>query len=94
MSDANRQSFTDKASSAMKPDSQKGMAEQVGDSAKSAYDSVASTVQPEASLDTASATQKAGDAFSGNSNQNDQSILDKAKDAFGMGGNTGSGNRN
>lgn len=41
-----RQSNTDKAASALKPDSQKSALEQVQDSAKSTADSVAGTLQP------------------------------------------------
>ncbi len=46
MSDASRQSFTDKASSAMKPDSQKGTFEQAGDKIKGSMDNMASSMQP------------------------------------------------
>ncbi|KAJ8519461.1 hypothetical protein ONZ45_g3572 [Pleurotus djamor] len=82
MSDTGRQSFTDKASSAMKPDSQKSFTEQMGDKFKSTTDSAASTMQPESQK---SATQKMGDTFSGNQNENQESMLDKAKNAMGMG---------
>ncbi|KAF6763990.1 heat shock protein 9/12-domain-containing protein [Ephemerocybe angulata] len=82
MSDVGRQSFTDKAGSAMKPDSQKGMFEQAGDAIKGTTDSMASTVQPNSQK---SNTQKMGDTMSGNSNQNSESMMDKAKNAVGMG---------
>ncbi|KAF8212028.1 heat shock protein 9/12-domain-containing protein [Mycena galopus ATCC 62051] len=82
MSDTGRQSMTDKASAALKPDSQKSTTEQIGDSVKGTGDSVASTLQPQSDK---SATQKAGDTVSGNSNNNDQSLMDKAKNAVGMG---------
>jgi len=85
MSEAGRQSFTDKAGAAMKPDSQKTTTEHVGDSLKGTADSVASTLQPNESK---SNTQKAGDTLSGNSNENKDSLLTKAQNALGMGGNT------
>ncbi|KIY72109.1 hypothetical protein CYLTODRAFT_344835 [Cylindrobasidium torrendii FP15055 ss-10] len=84
MSDTGRQSFTDKASSAIKPDSQKTTTEQLGDKLKGTGDSVASTLQPQSEKTT---SQKAGDAVSGNSNHNDESLLGKAKNAVGLGGN-------
>ncbi|KAG6918278.1 hypothetical protein DXG01_015370 [Tephrocybe rancida] len=84
MSDNNRQSFTDKAGAAMKPDSQKGTLEKAGDSIKGNMDSLASSAQPNSQK---SGTQKAGDAVSGNSNQNDESMLNKAKNAVGLGQN-------
>ncbi|KIK93581.1 hypothetical protein PAXRUDRAFT_144756 [Paxillus rubicundulus Ve08.2h10] len=83
MSDTGRQSMTDKASSAVKPDSQKSFTEKVGDTTKGAADSVASTLQPEGEK---SSTQKATDTVSGNSNENQESLVDKAKNAMGMGG--------
>ncbi|KAJ7444907.1 heat shock protein 9/12-domain-containing protein [Mycena latifolia] len=82
MSDTGRQSFTDKAGAAMKPDSQKTTTEQIGDSFKGTTDSVASTFQPNSEKST---TQKAGDTLSSNSNHNDESLLAKAKNAMGMG---------
>ncbi|EGN99718.1 hypothetical protein SERLA73DRAFT_179870 [Serpula lacrymans var. lacrymans S7.3] len=84
MSDTGRQSLTDKASSAVKPDSQKSMTEQAGDKVKGYADSAASTVQPQGDKST---SQQAGDTFSSNSNQNQGGLLDKAKEAVGMGGN-------
>ncbi|THH12464.1 hypothetical protein EW146_g7675 [Bondarzewia mesenterica] len=50
MSDTGRQSFTDKAESTVKPDSQKSTTEQAGDKMKGASDSISSTVQPEVRL--------------------------------------------
>jgi len=41
-----RQGLGDKAASSLKPDSQKSTMEQVGDQAKGASDSVASSLQP------------------------------------------------
>ncbi|KAF8586294.1 hypothetical protein K439DRAFT_1341322 [Ramaria rubella] len=76
MSDQSRQSFTDKASSAMKPDSQKSGLEQAKDKAKGLADSAASTLQPESQKST---TQQAGDKLSGNQNENSESLLDSAK---------------
>ncbi|KAI4527878.1 hypothetical protein K523DRAFT_248924 [Schizophyllum commune Tattone D] len=81
MSQAGRQDFTDKAASAMKPDSQKTATEQVSDYAKGTADSLASTVQPNSEK---SGTQRAGDSLSGNSNENQDSLLNKAKNAMGM----------
>ncbi|KAG6835214.1 hypothetical protein H0H93_003876 [Arthromyces matolae] len=83
MSDANRQSFTDKASSAMKPDSEKSTFEKASDTIKGHADSLGSSMQPESQKST---SQKMGDTMSGNSNQNDESLLNKAKDAVGLGG--------
>jgi hypothetical protein len=50
MSDTGRQSFTDKASSAMKPDSQKGTFEQASDKIKGTMDSAAGSMQPNVSI--------------------------------------------
>ncbi|KAJ3877276.1 heat shock protein 9/12-domain-containing protein [Lentinula edodes] len=82
MSDTGRQNFTDKASNALKPESEKSTLESLGDSAKSTGDSLASTFQPESQKST---TQKAGDAFSSNSNENEDSLLTKAQNAIGLG---------
>ncbi|KAF7368667.1 hypothetical protein MVEN_00191000 [Mycena venus] len=82
MSDTGRQSFTDKAGAAMKPDSQKSTTEQLGDHFKGTGDSIASTFQPQSEKST---SQKMGDTFSSNSNNNDDSLLNKAKNAVGMG---------
>ncbi|KAJ6497030.1 heat shock protein 9/12-domain-containing protein [Mycena vitilis] len=82
MSDNARQSMTDKAGAALKPDSQKSTTEQVGDHVKGTGDSIASTLQPQGEKST---SQKAGDAVSGNSNQNDESLLQKTKDTIGLG---------
>ncbi|KAG8906922.1 hypothetical protein FRB99_005696 [Tulasnella sp. 403] len=76
MSDTGRQSFTDKAGAALKPDSQKSTTEYVGDKFKGNADSAAGTVQGSKST-----TQKAGDTATGD----DRSVLDKARDALGMG---------
>jgi len=75
--------MTDKAGAALKPDSQKSTTEQMGDSLKGTGDSVASTLQPNSEKST---SQKAGDTFSSNSNENDESMLGKAKNAVGLGG--------
>ncbi|KAJ7510067.1 heat shock protein 9/12-domain-containing protein [Mycena galericulata] len=82
MSDTGRQTLTDKAGAAIKPDSQKTTTEHVGDKFKGTGDSVASTFQPNSEKST---SQKAGDSVSGNSNQNSGSMLDKAKNAVGLG---------
>ncbi|KAK2466798.1 hypothetical protein APHAL10511_001056 [Amanita phalloides] len=81
MSDTGRQSLTDKASAAMKPDSQKSMMEQLGDSAKGVMDSAASTVQPNSNKST---SQQVGDSVSSNSNENQDSLLSKAKRTMGL----------
>ncbi|KIY43491.1 hypothetical protein FISHEDRAFT_53204 [Fistulina hepatica ATCC 64428] len=80
MSDTGRQSFTDKAESALKPDSEKSTMEQVGDKAKEYMDSAGSTMQPDSQKSTG---QQAGDMLSGNSNENEDSLMDKAKNTFG-----------
>ena len=67
------------ASSALKPESQKGY----GEKAKENLDKAAATLQPDS---TKSDSQKAGDAISG-SDKSDESILDKAKNAVGLGNN-------
>ncbi|KAJ3995969.1 heat shock protein 9/12-domain-containing protein [Lentinula boryana] len=84
MSDTGRQSFTDKVSNDLKPESQKSTTESWGDSAKSAADSLASTVEPNSEK---SYTQKAVDSTSSNSNENSDSLLTKAQDALGLGNN-------
>ncbi|WVR09669.1 hypothetical protein IAU60_006744 [Kwoniella sp. DSM 27419] len=84
MSDTGRQSLTDKAGAAMKPDSQKSYLEQAGDMFKGKADSAASSGQPESQK---SFTQQAGDMLSGNQNENQTSMADKAKDALGMNDN-------
>ncbi|KAF7297583.1 hypothetical protein MKEN_01381000 [Mycena kentingensis (nom. inval.)] len=81
-SDTGRQSFTDKAASAMKFDSQKDTTEQWGDSVKGQVDSLASTLQPNSQK---SMTQKAGDKLSSNQNYTEESLLDKAKNTVGLG---------
>ncbi|KAK1922302.1 heat shock protein 9/12-domain-containing protein [Papiliotrema laurentii] len=80
MSDFGRQSLGDKAGAAMKPDSQKSYLEQAGDAIKGKTDSAASTAQPESQK---SYTQQAGDMLSGNKNDNQESLMDKAKNTFG-----------
>ncbi|CCO29809.1 hypothetical protein RSOLAG1IB_08838 [Rhizoctonia solani AG-1 IB] len=85
MSEAGRQSFTDKAGAALKPDSQKTTTEQLGDTVKGNLDSAASTFQPN---ETKSDSQKVGDTLSGNSNENKDSLLQQAKNAVGLGDTT------
>ncbi|EPQ57223.1 hypothetical protein GLOTRDRAFT_58429 [Gloeophyllum trabeum ATCC 11539] len=82
MSDTGRQSFTDKAEASLKPDSEKSFTEHVGDKFKGKADSAASSAQPQSEK---SYTQKAGDTLSGNSNNDSESIMDKTKNALGMG---------
>ncbi|KAJ4487767.1 heat shock protein 9/12-domain-containing protein [Lentinula aciculospora] len=86
MSDTGRQSFTDKVSDTMKPESQKTATESLVDSVKSTGDSLASTFQPESQKST---TQKAGDAISSNENENDESLITKTQNAlFGDSGSS------
>jgi len=68
MSDAGRQSFTDKISSAGKPDSQKPYVEQASDFVKGKLDAAASTVQPEHEKST---SQKVGDTVTGDNRNKD-----------------------
>ncbi|KAF9475866.1 hypothetical protein BDN70DRAFT_883198 [Pholiota conissans] len=84
MSDTGRQSFTDKAGSAMKPDSQKGTFEQASDKMKGTMDSAASSMQPNSQK---SGSQRMGDSMTNNSSGNSESLLDQAKNAVGMGSN-------
>ncbi|KAJ8519462.1 hypothetical protein ONZ45_g3571 [Pleurotus djamor] len=87
MSDHGRQSFTDKVSAAIKPDSQKTTTEHFGDKFKGNTDSAASTLQPN---NEKSYGQKATDHLSGNSNHhthNNDTLGDKTKRAFGMSDN-------
>ncbi|KAI0339776.1 hypothetical protein BDW22DRAFT_1335618 [Trametopsis cervina] len=83
MSDNFRESFTDKAGAALKPDSEKSTTEHFGDKLKGNADSAASSVQPS---NEKSYTQKAGDALSSNSNAGTEpSIGQKVKNAVGLG---------
>ncbi|KAF2479343.1 heat shock protein 9/12-domain-containing protein [Neohortaea acidophila] len=79
MTDNLRQSATDKAGSALKPDSEKSTVELAQDKAKSAADSVASTLQPEGEK---SATQKATDTVSGSGSEGN-TYLEQAQEALG-----------
>ncbi|KAJ3013663.1 hypothetical protein NUW54_g1527 [Trametes sanguinea] len=83
MSDTGRQSFTDKASSAMKPDSQKSMTEQMGDSMKGTADSMASSLQPQVEREVHVPKDGRLDEAA-TSNENQGSMMDKAKDMLGM----------
>ncbi|KIM24891.1 hypothetical protein M408DRAFT_17494 [Serendipita vermifera MAFF 305830] len=84
MSQPGRQDFSDKAEAKFKPDSQKTFTEHVGDMATGKLDNLGSTVQPQQDK---SMAQKAGDAMSGQQNHNpgERSLMDKAKDAVGLG---------
>ncbi|KAI0746033.1 heat shock protein 9/12-domain-containing protein [Earliella scabrosa] len=84
MSDTGRQSLTDKASAALKPDSEKSTTEHMGDKFKGNADSAASSLQPQGEKST---SQKVGDAFSSNSNETQPSLTQKAKNAMGLGDN-------
>jgi len=83
MSDTGRQSFTDKVGAAVKPDSEKSTMEHVGDKVKGTLDSAASTFHPNSEKST---TQQMGDSASGNSNENQDSLMSKAKRAMGLDG--------
>ncbi|KAK0548407.1 hypothetical protein OC846_004480 [Tilletia horrida] len=76
-SDAGRRDLTDQIGSNLKPDSQKSILEQ----GKEKLDSAASSLQPESQKST---TQKIGDSVSGNSNENQDSLLSKAKQTLGL----------
>jgi len=83
MSDALRQSTTDKAASAIKPDSQKSATEKAGDSIKSTADNIAGSAQPSGEK---GAGQKASDAVSGTNNdasKQGQSVIDQASETLG-----------
>ncbi|KAF9454638.1 hypothetical protein P691DRAFT_717210 [Macrolepiota fuliginosa MF-IS2] len=82
MSDTGRQSFTNKAESTVKPDSQKSNMEQLGDKMKGTMDSAASSMQPNSQK---SDTQHLGDSMTGGANEDKDSMLGKAKNAMGMG---------
>ncbi|KAA1473941.1 hypothetical protein DENSPDRAFT_305351 [Dentipellis sp. KUC8613] len=82
MTDAGRQSFTDKVASSVKPDSEKSTTEHFGDKFQGKADSAASTAQPESQK---SYTQQASDAVTGNKNDNHESLTGKAKNALGFG---------
>ncbi|KAN0114105.1 Heat shock protein 9/12 domain containing protein [Russula decolorans] len=82
MSDQARQSLTDKAATALKPDSEKSTPEHMGDKIKGKADHIASKVQPESEK---SSGQKVGDALSADHGGDDTSLVDKAKNAVGLG---------
>ncbi|KZV79208.1 hypothetical protein EXIGLDRAFT_632404 [Exidia glandulosa HHB12029] len=85
MSDAGRQSLSDKVGAALKPDSQKTTTEHMGDKFHGKLDNAAGSMQPQGEK---SYTQKVGDTFSGGhgaTTNNNSSIVDKAKSALGMG---------
>ncbi|KAI0821698.1 heat shock protein 9/12-domain-containing protein [Trametes gibbosa] len=84
MSDAGRQSFTDKATAALKPDSEKSTTEHIGDKFKGKADSAGSTLEPQSEKST---TQRVGDTLSGNNNNDQPSLTQKAKNAVGLGNN-------
>ncbi|CAL1707222.1 unnamed protein product [Somion occarium] len=82
MSDTGRQSWTDKASAAVKPDSQKTTTEHIGDKFKGNADSAASSAEPQSQKSTG---QGITDAFSGNSNETQPSVTQKVKNSLGLG---------
>ncbi|KZV86219.1 hypothetical protein EXIGLDRAFT_622217 [Exidia glandulosa HHB12029] len=85
MSDAGRQSFTDKVGAAVKPDSEKTTTEHMGDKFHGKMDNAAGSMQPQGEK---SYGQKVGDTFTGGhdaTTNNNSSIVDKAKSALGMG---------
>ncbi|KAI0256038.1 heat shock protein 9/12-domain-containing protein [Lactifluus subvellereus] len=82
MSDQARQSFTDKATAAVKPDSEKSTIEHIGDKLKGAGDSIASKTQPESHKST---TQQIGDTLSASPDESNASLVDKTKKAMGLG---------
>ncbi|KZV70798.1 hypothetical protein PENSPDRAFT_631278 [Peniophora sp. CONT] len=83
MSDHGRMDITDKATAALKPDSEKSTTEHFGDKIKGKADNVGSSAQPQSEK---SYTQQASDTVSGNSNHStNESFLDKTKDKLGLG---------
>jgi len=84
MSDMGRKDLGDKVHDSVKPDSQKGLAEQAGDKLSGATDSVSKTLQPE---DSKSGTQKTADTVTGGGNdakKEGEGLLDKTKDTLGL----------
>ncbi|KZV86580.1 hypothetical protein EXIGLDRAFT_680817 [Exidia glandulosa HHB12029] len=84
MTDHGRQSFTDKVSASVKPDSQKTTGEHMGDKFHGKMDNAAGSLQPQGEK---SYTQKASDTVTGGhggATNNNSSLLDKAKHALGM----------
>ncbi|KAK5175050.1 uncharacterized protein LTR77_000187 [Saxophila tyrrhenica] len=84
MSDALRQSTTDKAASNLKPDSEKSTLEQGQDKMKGAADSVGGSVQPEGEK---SMGQKATDTVSGTGTGSGDQGKGIAQQASEMAGN-------
>ena len=85
MSDAGRQSFTDKVGAAVKPDSEKTTTEHFGDKFHGKMDNAKGTMEPQGEK---SYTQKAADTVTGGhggATNNNSSLMDKAKHALGMG---------
>ncbi|EJD52516.1 hypothetical protein AURDEDRAFT_55029 [Auricularia subglabra TFB-10046 SS5] len=84
MTDAGRQSFTDKVGAAVKPDTHKTTTEHMGDKFNGKADNFAGSLQPQGEK---SYTQKAADSVTGGhsgATNNNSSLLDKAKHAMGM----------
>ncbi|ODQ68234.1 hypothetical protein NADFUDRAFT_44850 [Nadsonia fulvescens var. elongata DSM 6958] len=90
MSDAGRKDFSSQVHDTLKPDSQKGYLEKLGDDAGQAYDKAASAVQPN---EFKSTSQKAGDTVRDNTNDakdGSESYLDQAKDTINSATNAAS----
>ncbi|KAJ3934080.1 MAG: heat shock protein 9/12-domain-containing protein [Lentinula lateritia] len=81
MSDNARESFGEKTKAAVVPDSQKSLTTRATETVEGKADSTASTAQPQSKKST---PQKIGDTLSNNSNENNQSLLDKTKDTLGL----------
>ncbi|WPG97767.1 Hypothetical protein R9X50_00054800 [Acrodontium crateriforme] len=85
MSDALRQSTTDKIGSSMKPDSQKSTLEQTSDSLKSTADSVGKTLQPESQKSTGQKMTDGATSAGDDASKEGKSIIGQAQDALGLG---------
>ncbi|KAF2751681.1 putative chaperone/heat shock protein Hsp12 [Sporormia fimetaria CBS 119925] len=87
MSDLGRKSFGDKASEKLQPDSTKSTTEKIGETITDTGDKVARGVVPDSEK---SSSQSVGDKLSrGKDNEvhggSTESVLDKAKNAVGLG---------
>nr|OQO16223.1 hypothetical protein B0A51_15491 [Rachicladosporium sp. CCFEE 5018] len=89
MSDLGRKSNADKLGDKLQPDSSKSTLDKVGDSLTGAGDKVARDVVPDSQKSTSqSLSDKADrtkDSHTGHNAPGQESLLDKAKDAVGMG---------
>ncbi|KAK4888880.1 hypothetical protein LTR27_012279 [Elasticomyces elasticus] len=82
MSDSLRQSNTDKATSTLKPDSQKSGLEQAGDSVKSTADSVAGKAQPDSEKSTGQSVTDSVSGGSKDASSEGKSVVDQASEGL------------